>query len=167
MNLAEKSKPEQPNSDHPIDPPVSTGDAGIASAHTATLVPDSDVESRKRTNEAKTAFLASLNSVGNSLDSGLQTRAADIASNSTQLGKQQAELERSTAALAKETQRYQKLADDARMKLKEVGDVQNFAEVIERELLVLEETLRIVEAEKGEEDKDGSGEGSNGKRWWF
>jgi hypothetical protein len=116
----------------------------------------SQEEIEKRNAEAKTAFLASLTSVGAHADAPLQARAADIAANSTQLSKQQADVEKATAALAKETAQYQKIADDARGKLKEIGDVQNWAEVIERELLVLEETLRIVEEEEG---KDGLSEG--------
>ena len=130
--------------------------------HSPLANPDTDADDgSKRTQEAKTAFLASLNSVGSSADAGLQARASDIASNSTQLSKQQAELEKSTTALAKETAQYQKIADDARGKLKEIGDVQNWAEVIERELLVLEETMRIVEEEEaktGEGDEDGEWE---------
>lgn len=120
-----------------------------------TLVGADTDDGAKRTQEAKAAFLASLNSVGSGADAGLQARASDIASNSVQLSKQQAELDKTTAALAKETAQYQKIADDARGKLKEIGDVQNWAEVIERELLVLEETMRIVEEDEG---KGGNGD---------
>ena len=50
------------------------------------------------------------------------------------------------------------MTDKARDGLKEIGDVQNWAEVIERDLLVLEETVRMVE----EGGRDGHGEGSGG-----
>ena len=63
------------------------------------------------------------------------------------------------------------MAEDARGKLKEVGDVQNWAEVMERELLVLEETVRIVEEEKkasGDgEGQEREGKGRKKKRWFW
>ena len=40
------------------------------------------------------------------------------------------------------------MADSARGKLKEIGDIQNWAEMIEQELGVIEETLRIVDEEE-------------------
>lgn len=130
----------------------------------------SEQEAVKRTAEARTAFLASLQSVGSTADAGLQGRATDINSNSAAIAKQEQQLKDSTAALAKETAKYQKLTDETRTKLKEIGDVQNFAEVIEREMMVLEETLRIIE--NGEEG-DGEADPQEGKavqkkkKWWF
>ena len=130
------------------------------SAHQAAMTDDPE----KRTAEAKNAFLASLNSVGSSADASLQRRAADIAANSAALSRQQAQLEASTAALAKETDEFAKIADDARGKLKEIGDVQNWAEVMERELLVLEETMRIVEEDGEGKGVDGDFRGGRGGR---
>lgn len=60
--------------------------------------------------------------------------------------------------------------------LKEVGDVQNWAECIERDLLVLEETLR--EVEEGDEEREREreaeaermevdGQSGKGKKAWF
>ena len=40
------------------------------------------------------------------------------------------------------------MANDAADKLKELGDIQNWAEVLERDLLVLEETMRMGEGEE-------------------
>ena len=40
------------------------------------------------------------------------------------------------------------MANDAAGKLKELGDIQNWAEVLERDLLVLEETMRMGEGEE-------------------
>lgn len=66
--------------------------------------------------------------------------------------------------------------------LKEVGDVQNWAEMIERDLLVLEETVKLAE-ERKEEEREGEGEGEmangdgdrkgaegggkSGWKWWW
>src|SRR5580704_12964495 len=105
--------------------------------------PSSD--SAKQTAEAKAAVTASLSSVGGSIDSEITSRAADIHSNAAALEKQEKELAKQTAALAKQTTQLQKMADSSTKKLNDLGDVQNWAEVIERDLLVLEETMRLVE----------------------
>ena len=64
-----------------------------------------------------------------------------------------------------EANRHQKVADDAAEKLKELGDIQNWAEVLERDLLVLEETMKMGEAgEDGwetEEDELDGGAGAD------
>ena len=151
-------------SDRPSLTPQSTTSTAISSTAP-------EIDPAKRTAEARTAFLASLQAIGSTADAGLQGRAADIAANHTVLNKQQEGLDEAAAALAKETGKYQKLADETRDKMKDVGDVQNFAEVIERELMVLEETLRIIEedGEDEEESEDQEGKGTKGrnKKWWF
>ena len=68
------------------------------------------------------------------------------------LDKQIDELKDSTKALSKETDKLKKVADDAARKLKEIGNVQNWAEVMEREFLILEETVRLANESEGEED---------------
>lgn len=117
-----------------------------------------------QTIEARTAITASLSSIGSHLDTSLQTRAQDIHSNTAVISKQQGDVAKQTAALAKQSAQYQKIADESREKLKEIGDVQNWAEMIERDLLVLEETMRIVEAEEGE---GGKGKAKAKKKGWF
>lgn len=54
--------------------------------------------------------------------------------------------------LGRESARYGKMADESAARLKELGDIQNWAEVLERELLVLE--CAVAEGEGG-----GGGEG--------
>lgn len=110
-----------------------------------------DPESARRTAEARAAVAASLASVGGSLDTEMRTRAADLHSNSEAIAKQEKELGKQTAALAKQTKQWQKLADTSTKKLNEIGDIQNWAEMIERDLLVLEETVRLV---KGKDTTD-------------
>ena len=85
------------------------------------------------------------------MDSTLKSRAQNLHANNAVLDKQISELQASTKALSKEGDKLKKIADDAARKLKEVGNVQNWAEVMEREFLILEETVRLADA-SDEED---------------
>ncbi len=127
------------------------------------LAPSSPTQSQ-RTAEARQAFTAHLSSVGSHLDTDLQSRAKDIHANSSAIAKQESDLDKQTLALSKQSTQYQKIADEGRDKLKEIGDVQNWAEMIERDLLVVEETLRRVEDEAGVE---GNARGGSGSSRWF
>ncbi|RHZ51035.1 uncharacterized protein CDV56_107125 [Aspergillus thermomutatus] len=100
----------------------------------------------QRTQEAKAAFTASLRSAGANYDAELRDRARTLHENGAALDKQEAELRRTTAELGRQNEQWAKVADTAREGLKEIGDVQNWAELIERDLLVVEEMLREVEA---------------------
>ncbi len=105
----------------------------------------SQAEATQGTEEARIAVVASLNAVGSSLDGELRNRATDLHANSTAITKQEKELAKQTAALAKQSAQWQKLVDSSTKKLNESGDLQNWAEMIERDLLVVEETLRLAE----------------------
>lgn len=98
--------------------------------------------------EARAAVLASLSSIGTSIDADLRTRTADLHTNSAAIAKQEKELAKQTATLRKETDKWQKLGDTSTKQLNEIGDVQNWAEMLERDLLVLEETVRLVDEKK-------------------
>ena len=100
----------------------------------------------QRTAEARAAFTAHLTSIGNTHISSLEGRVSDIHSNSSAISKQEADVVKQTKKLAVEAKKHQKVADDAAEKLKELGDIQNWAEVLERDLLVLEETMKMGEA---------------------
>jgi len=103
--------------------------------------------------------MASLESVGSNYDGRFQQRAADLHENSAVIEKQEADLKEQTAALASESELWQKEIDKATNGLKGFGDLQNWAEMIERDFMVLEETLRLVEG--GEEVESASG----GSQW--
>ena len=92
-----------------------------------------------------------MHNIGSHMDSTLKSRAQNLHANNTVLDKQISELQNSTKVLSKETDKLKKIADDATRKLKEVGNVQNWAEVMEREFLILEETVRLADA-SDEED---------------
>lgn len=118
--------------------------------------------------EALAAFTATLHSVGTNLEAPLRDRAATITSNTAALDRQEAELAEHTARLAKQNAQWSGFADETREGLKEIGDVQNWAEMIERDLLVLEEMMDGVEATgvqeeemggHGHGDRDGDGDG--------
>ncbi|GIJ98382.1 hypothetical protein Aspvir_000499 [Aspergillus viridinutans] len=147
--------------------------------------PTSSPTPSQRTLEAKAAFTASLRSAGANYDAELRDRARTLHENAAALDKQETELRRTTAELGRQNEQWEKVADTAREGLKEIGDVQNWAELIERDLLVVEEMLREVEAreegvgEEGEEGRmmmdgkakgKGKGEEEEGKggwlRWW-
>jgi hypothetical protein len=98
--------------------------------------------------EARAAILASLSSIGASIDADVRTRTADLHTNSKAIAKQEKELLKQTAVLSKQSDQWQKLGDASTKKLNEVGDVQNWAEMLERDLLVLEETVRLVDEER-------------------
>lgn len=95
--------------------------------------------------EARAAVTATLSSVGAHIDSDLQSRASDIHTNASAISAQDKALREQTAELAKSSGTWQKEMDASLKKMKELGDVQNWAEVLERDLLVLEETVRLVE----------------------
>lgn len=105
----------------------------------------------QRTAEARAAFTAHLTSIGNTHISTLEARTSDIHNNATAIAKQEADIAKHTKNLAAEAKKHQKVANDAAEKLKELGDIQNWAEVLERDLLVLEETMRMGEEGEGED----------------
>jgi ABC-type transporter Mla subunit MlaD len=77
----------------------------------------------------------------------MRARAATLHENNAVLTKQEDDLKKTTQSLAKQTTELEKMAEQASQSLKEVGDLQNFAEMMERDLLILEETLDLAEEE--------------------
>lgn len=142
---------------HSASPPsapsvVTTSAAATASPALQPTLPSA--ETQRHVSEARAAVVAS---IGNMLDSELQSRAGILHENAAALEKQERDVLRATEGLRKETQRLKAEADKAARKVKELGNVQNWAEVLERGFLVLEETVRL--ANGGEErDEDGGSE---------
>ncbi|KAK1143547.1 hypothetical protein N8T08_006353 [Aspergillus melleus] len=122
-------------------------------------------QTEKETHEAKTAFLATLHSVGQNHETQIRDRARVLHTNAHALSKQENELQTATDGLRKQNDQWAKVADSAREGLKEIGDVQNWAELIERDLMVVEETVRLAEEkerveEEEERERRGEGEGN-------
>jgi hypothetical protein len=124
------------------------------------------IPSENQKQEALAAFTATLHSVGTNLEQPLRDRAATITANEAALQRQEAELAEHTARLARQNASWAGLAEETREGLKEIGDVQNWAEMIERDLLVLEEMMDGVERgeEEGSENKDEDEMGREGDR---
>ncbi|KAI4172405.1 MAG: hypothetical protein LQ346_008603 [Caloplaca aetnensis] len=119
----------------------------------------------QQTAEARAAFTASLLSTGTStVQSDLQNRAADLHANSAAIDKQEQALLRETKNLGKESDKWQKVVDDGARGVKETGDVQNWAEMLERDLCVLEDTMAMVDEEHGNVDKRVDGHLANGRQ---
>lgn len=66
--------------------------------------------------------------------------------------------------LRKEDEKLMKVLNEGSRKVKELGDVQNWAERLERDFLVVEETMRLVN--EGDSDSgSGSWSGSGNESW--
>ncbi|KAI5799848.1 GCN5-like 1 [Geopyxis carbonaria] len=105
----------------------------------------------RRADEARQTLNQELHQLGSSVDMELRDRITTIHGNAAALDNQSKMLHNKTNQLAKTTKQWGGMADSARGKLKEIGDIQNWAEMIEHDLLLIEETLRIVH-----EEDDGS-----------
>ncbi|KAL8689492.1 MAG: hypothetical protein Q9224_004628 [Gallowayella concinna] len=120
---------------------------------TQPLQPTSTAPTPQQVDEARTAFTASLLSAGTStVQSDLQARAGDLHANAAAIDKQEQDLLKETMNLGKESDKWQKLVDDGARGVKETGDVQNWAEMLERDLCVLEDTMAMAEEKAGSDN---------------
>lgn len=99
-----------------------------------------------------------MTNIGNQHFSALQSRAQNLHANTAQLDKQQKDVVKATEGLKKETEKLRKWADEGQRMVKELGNVQNWAEMLERDFLVLGETIRLA---NGGRSHSGSGSGSD------
>ncbi|QUC16392.1 uncharacterized protein UV8b_00633 [Ustilaginoidea virens] len=130
-------------------PPATTA-AASASASASASAPAPPLhqtlpspETQRHVAEARAAVVAS---IGNLVDSQLQSRAAILHENAAALAKQERDVLRASEALRREREKLAREADGAARRVKELGNVQNWAEVLERGFLVLEETVRLANA---------------------
>lgn len=107
------------------------------------------------------------------LDTSLQPRAAVLHENAAALARQERDVAAAVDGLRREREKLAREAARAARRIKETGNVQNWAEVLERQFLVLEETVRLAGregscscscsdcgasgSESGSEDGDGDG----------
>ncbi len=104
--------------------------------------------------EARNAVVASIE---NMLDRELLSRAAQLHENNTEIAEQQHQVVLEVAGLRREADELQRVVDDAARCVKELGNVQNWAELLHTDFLVLEETMRLV--------REGGVSGSSGSSW--
>lgn len=110
--------------------------------------------------QARTALVAS---IGNMLDHELQTRASLLHANQAAIERQERDVARALADLRREDDKLLRVLDRGSRQVKELGDVQNWAERMETDFLVLEETMRLVR--EGGGGRSGSGSGSGSGSW--
>ncbi len=110
-------------------------------------------ETQRHITEARAAVVAS---IGNMLDTQLQSRAAILHENATALNKQEQDVIQATEGLRAEREKLAREADTAAKRLKEIGNVQNWAEVVERGFVLVEETLRLANGGGSEGSVSGS-----------
>lgn len=113
-------------------------------------------ETQRDIASARNAVVASL---GNMVDAELQSRATTLHENAAALDRQEKGVLAATTGLRREREKLAKEAGAAAKKLKELGNVQNWAEVLEGKFMVLEETVRL--ANGGREYKEGDDRGSS------
>lgn len=134
-------------------------------------------ETTRQIAEARTALNASIQNIFTPHEHALKLRAQTLHQNSSALTKQENELKKEIGKLGKGGDKLEKVVREGQRKVKELGNVQNWAEVLERDFLVVEEVLRLVDGESeqwsgsesdwSEYERDGGGEregsvGSNG-----
>ncbi|KAK3344303.1 hypothetical protein B0T25DRAFT_323042 [Lasiosphaeria hispida] len=142
------SPPPSTTSSSPLPANASTTSRSTT-ATTATTNPPAP-STQRQIDEARNAVVAS---IGNMLDRELAGRAALLHANNAAIEKQERDVARAVAGLRRDNDKLARLAAEHTRKVKEIGNVQNWAEMLEREFLIVEETLRLV--------REGSEEGGS------
>ncbi|CAN8104220.1 unnamed protein product [Discula destructiva] len=151
----------------PLPPPAAAPAAAAAPSSTATRPPaglpglPASHPTPSQTAQARDALVASL---GNALDTELQSRAALLHGNARALAAQERDVRGALEELRREDDKLLKVLGEGSRRVKELGDVQNWAERLERDFLVVEETVRLVREAAGSEGS-WSGSGSESGSW--
>ncbi|KAK4228936.1 hypothetical protein QBC38DRAFT_473785 [Podospora fimiseda] len=138
--------------------PFSNSTRSSRASTTSTLLPQQP--NSTSINQAKQAVTATL---GNLLDRELSHRAELLHANNNAILKQEKDVKRGIEVLKRENDKLEKVVRETGKKVKEIGNVQNWAEMLEREFMILEETLRIVD--RGEEDSEEGSWSGSGSDW--
>ncbi|KFY46472.1 hypothetical protein V494_00452 [Pseudogymnoascus sp. VKM F-4513 (FW-928)] len=141
---------------HPTTSLSLSNTAPPASASTASVSTSPSSTDTQTLTSARAALEATILSTGTAYTHPIEARARDLHAMNTALATQQTQLLSATGALAKENDRLSKLAEEGGRRLKEVGALDVWAEVLEGDLAAVEECLRIVEG-GGEEHCESCG----------
>ncbi|KAK0635064.1 hypothetical protein B0T17DRAFT_611984 [Bombardia bombarda] len=145
----------------PATPPPSTSSNSHARTTTTTTTASASsttASTQRQIDEARNAVVAS---IGNMVDRELAGRAALLHANKAAIERQERDVARTLDGFRRDNDRLARLADEHTRKVKEIGNVQNWAEMLERDFLIMEETLRLVREGEGE-----GGGGSGDERSW-
>ncbi|KAI7353890.1 hypothetical protein KC354_g11354 [Hortaea werneckii] len=146
--------------------PSSQSSTAVPSPNTVEQQQDegqSTPNNQKVQTEARAAILATLSAAGSHYSSLSQHKAQDLHANSHAIAVQEAALAQSTEGLKKDGKKWAREAEKATKGLNRFGDLQNWAEMLERDFVVLEETLRLVE--DGDREGEVEESASGGSRW--
>ncbi|EPE30573.1 hypothetical protein GLAREA_03540 [Glarea lozoyensis ATCC 20868] len=143
----------------PSSKPSSSKPPSRALSQLSSTLPHSSLphspETQRQIHESRTALLAQMTSIGQTATHEMQARAVDLHGNTKVIEKQEKMLATGVKGLAKEREKLDKVVKEGARVVKELGNVQNWAEVLERDFLVLGETIRL--ANGGSESESGSG----------
>ncbi|BFZ59158.1 ATP-binding mismatch repair protein [Saitoella coloradoensis] len=101
-------------------------------------------DGQERAHAARKQLVNDIDAASNAIATAVRYRISTIHTNSTSIASQTQTLSTHSARLTKSVKQWQDLADGARGQLKEVGDLENWAEVLEREVKILEEAVGMV-----------------------
>ncbi|EHA50406.1 hypothetical protein MGG_03249 [Pyricularia oryzae 70-15] len=128
-----------------VPPPVTAGpsrrpvDVGLP-----TSPPSPEQQHQQQANNVAEARAALEASMANILDRELVPRATALHRGERVIKKQQADVVRATGALRQANRQLEEVVEDVSWKLREVGDLQNWTELLEQRFLAVEETMRLV-----------------------
>ena len=106
-----------------------------------------------------------MTNIGNTHFSSLQSRAQNLHANTAVLDKQQKDVVKATEGLKKESEKLRKWADEGSKMVKELGNVQNWAEMLERDFLVLGETIRLANGGGSISGSSSGSQSGSGSEW--
>ncbi|EPB85709.1 hypothetical protein HMPREF1544_07535, partial [Mucor circinelloides 1006PhL] len=101
-------------------------------------------EAKKQNEQLKKTAIQTTNELTDSITEYVNDRVTEIFSRQKELEQQSRRLANQTTKYANQTQQWLTLVDDFNMSLKELGDVRNWAEIMEHDMKTIMATLEFV-----------------------
>eukprot|EP01134_Creolimax_fragrantissima_P004588 CFRG4588T1 len=108
---------------------------------------------KEQIEKLKREAISSVDGVTNELVEALNSGVAEIFSNQRELEKQTKLLSQQTEILSKQTDQWQGMLENFNDALKEIGDVENWARVMENDLRIIADVLVQVNKEPEPEEE--------------